>query len=396
MPTRPAKARHLLNAGKAKVVKRTPFVIQLTIPTGETTQDVTMGVDSGYSHIGISVITDKEELFSCDVELRKDVSKKVKERSIYRRNRRCRLWYREPRFDNRRRKEGWLPPSLQHKFDSHKRIIEMIKGWFPVTKVVVEVAKFDTQKLQNPEISGVEYQRGELQGYNVKEYLLEKFGHKCVYCGKTNIPLEVEHIVPKSRGGSDRVSNLTIACRECNLKKGNQTAEEFGFPDIQKQAKESLRSTAFMNIIRNRLAEEINAEKTFGYITKKRRKDNHLKKSHINDAFVIAGGSKQTRCKSFRVIQSRRNNRSLQTNRKGYKRSIRRQRHKFQPNDLVRYKGKEYRVKGSFSYGRYVYLDGLKEVEQKNYTKVENVELINYGKGFVFNNLDRQNAKDGQ
>ena len=120
-----------------------------------------------------------------------------------------------------------MPPSLAHKLQSHIQLIERLKRILPITKIVVEVASFDTQKMVNPEISGIEYQRGELMGYEVREYLLEKWGRKCAYCGKKDVPLEIEHIIPKSRGDSDRVSNLTLSCHECNQKKGNRTAEEF-------------------------------------------------------------------------------------------------------------------------------------------------------------------------
>ena len=117
--------------------------------------------------------------------------------------------------------------------------------------ISVERVKFDTQLMDNPEISGVEYQQGELQGYEVREYLLEKWGRKCAYCQKTDTPLEIEHIVPKSRGGSNRVSNLILACRECNVNKGNKTADEFGFPKLQKQAEKPLKDASAVNTIRN-------------------------------------------------------------------------------------------------------------------------------------------------
>jgi len=148
------------------------------------------------------------------------------------------------------------------------------------------------KRCKNPEISGIEYQQGELQGYQVREYLLEKFSRKCVYCGKKNIPLQIEHIIPKSRGGSNRVSNLTIACEKCNLKKGNKT-------NIQKQAKESLKSTAFMNVVRKMLVKQVNAEETYGYITKHNRIKLDLPKTHYNDAFVIANGFSQERSKNL-------------------------------------------------------------------------------------------------
>jgi len=381
MPTTPTKARHLLKQGKTKVVKRKPFVIQMTMATGETKQDITLGIDSGYINVGFSAVTEKKELISGELTLRKDVSKKLDERRMYRKNKRNKLWYRQPRFNNRvsTKKKGWLVPSLQYKLDTHIRLIENMKKWFPITNTIIEIASFDTQKMQNPEISGIEYQQGELQGYEIREYLLEKFGRKCAYCGKKDIPLEIEHIIPKSRGGSGRVDNLTISCRGCNQKKDKQTAEEFGFPEIQKLAKESLKSTAFMNVVRKILAKQVNAEETYGYITKYNRIRLGLDKTHFNDAFIIANGSKQIRCKPYDITQSRRNNRCLQLNRKGFKPSIRRQRYKLQPNDLVRYNGKKQRVKGMFNYGKYVSFGG------REYAKIQDVELVNYGKGLQFN-----------
>ncbi len=312
MPTTPRKARKLLEAGKAKVVSRTPFTIQLLYPTGEAKQDITLGIDAGYSKIGYSAVTVTRELIAGELELRKDISKLLEKRRSYRREKRNRKWYREPRFDNRGRREGWLPPSLEHKLQSHIRLIERLKRIFPLTKVIVEVSSFDTQKIQNPEISGVEYQQGELQGYEVREYLLEKWKRRCAYCKKTGVPLEVEHIVPKSRGGSDRVSNLTISCHECNQKKGDRTAEEFGYPGIQKQAKQSLKATAFMNNIRWKLVNLLSCEWTYGYITKHNRIKLGLEKSHENDAFVIAGGGNQEQSEYiYKAKQVRRQNRSL-------------------------------------------------------------------------------------
>ena len=382
MPTTPAKARHLLKQGKGKVVKRKPFIIQLTIATGETKQDIKLGIDAGYSKVGFSATTEKKEIISGELQLRKDVSKKIEQKKNYRIIRRSRLWHRQPRFDNRTRQEGWIPPSLQHKLDTHIRLIQNLKQWLPITKTIIEVATFDTQKMQNPEISGIEYQQGELQGYHIREYLLEKFGRKCVYCKKKNLPLEVEHIIPKSRGGSSRVSNLTTSCRKCNVDKGTQTAEEFGHPNIQKLAKQSLKSTVFMNVVRKILSNQINAEETFGYITKYGRIKHDIQKSHENDAFVIAGGSNQERCKSFMVIQTRRNNRSIQINRRGYKPSIRRKRYKLQPNDIIQYNNKLHKIKGVHCKGIRVILQNKKSVAFKK------VELLSYGKGLTYKNKE--------
>ena len=244
-----------MEKGKAKVIKRTPFTIQLEYATGETKQPIKLGIDAGYSMVGFSAVTEKSELIAGEVTLRKDVSKKIIEKRMYRRARRDKLRYRKARFQNRRRKKSGFAPSLQHKFEAHLQLIEKIKQLLPITKTIIEIATFDAQKMQNPEIKGIEYHQGELQGYEVREYLLAKWGRKCAYCKKSGIPLEIEHIIPKSRGGSNRISNLTIACFKCNLKKGNKTATEFGYPRIQKRGKRSLQSVAFMNTVRKRMVE---------------------------------------------------------------------------------------------------------------------------------------------
>ena len=134
------------------------------------------------------------------------------------------------------KKEGWFAPSIDHKLQTHMRLIGKLKRILPISDVIIEVASFDTQKMQNPEMSGIEYQQGELQGYEIREYLLEKFHRKCVYCGKTGVPLEIEHLTPRSRDGPDTVNNLAISCHNCNQKKNNLTAEEFGHPEVRKMA----------------------------------------------------------------------------------------------------------------------------------------------------------------
>lgn len=380
MPTIPRKARMLLKTGKAKVAQRNPFTIQLNYATGETKQPIQLGIDPNYSKIGFSAVTDKRELISGEVTLRDNIPKKLTERRMYRRNRRNKLRYRKPRFDNRKRKET-LSPSIRQKLQTFVGFIDKIKHVLPVTSTCVEVSSFDTQKMQNPEISGMKYQQGELQGYEVREYLLEKYGRTCVYCGESNIPLQVEHIIPTSRGGSDRVSNLTISCSTCNQKKGNKTAQEFGHPEIQEQAKESLKATAFMNTIRWKLVNLLNCDHTYGYITKCKRIKLNLEKSHPNDAFVIAGGTYQERTRPYQGKQTRRNNRSLQTNRNGFKPSIRKTKYGFGPNDIVSLKAKSLicTVKGVFNYGKWIrVVDSVGNILNTN---IENVELIKYGKG---------------
>ena len=382
MPTTQHKGKKLLHEGKATVVQRCPFTIQLNYASGETRQTIKLGMDIGYTNIGFSAKTDTLEVISGTLTLRKDVSNKLADRRRYRRTRRNRLGYRPPRFNNRTRPEGWLAPSTQHRLDSHIRLVEKLVRLLPIIYKRVEVANFDAQKMQHPEITGIAYQQGELHGYEVKEYLLDKWGRKCAYCGKTTVPLEVEHIVPKSRGGTDRVSNLTIACRSCNVKKGDQTSEEFGYPHIQQQAKQPLKAPACLNNIRWRIVEHLRAEYTYGYFTKYQRNKLGLEKSHINDAFVIAGGTNQERCRPYEVIQVRRNNRSLQNNRKGFKPSIRRQRYELQPYDLVKYNNRMYRVKGVHCLGTRVVLENTKGKNPS--VAIKNVKLVKYGKGLLF------------
>ncbi|MHA2271857.1 MAG: RNA-guided endonuclease IscB [Candidatus Hodarchaeales archaeon] len=382
MPTTPRKARKLLKRGKAKVLQRTPFMVQLRYATGENKQAVKLGLDPGYSQSGFSAITANKELIAGEVQFRRDVSKKLTERRMYRRTRRSnKIRYRPARFENRRRKQGWLAPSIQHKLESHLRFIRRLQRMLPITTITIETATFDTQKLQNPEIQGIEYQHGTLKGYEVKEYLLHKWGRQCAYCGQTTIPLEVEHIIPKSRGGTDRLANLTLSCHDCNQQKGNQTAKEFGFPKIQTQAKESLKALPFMNLVRTRLAEALDCAQTWGYLTKYQRIQLGLPKSHVNDAFVIAGGTTQERCSPYRVHQVRRNNRSLQKNRKGFPRAIRTQRYPYQPYDLVTYNNSPYRVKGTHNKGKRVVVAAQPKNKSVSVTKIE---LVTYGKGFQF------------
>ncbi len=207
-----------------------------------------------------------------------------------RRNRNTR--YRKPKFNNRGRKEGWLPPSLQSRVDNIKNWVIKLQRLCSLTHISYENVKFDTQLMQNPEISGIEYQQGELQGYEIREYLLEKWDRKCAYCGAENISLEIEHIIPKSRGGTSRISNLTLACHACNQVKGDMTAEEFGYPDIQKQAKKPLKDAALVTATRwkvyNVLSETgLNIECGTGARTKMNRILLNLPKNHHFDAVCV-------------------------------------------------------------------------------------------------------------
>ena len=297
MPTENhAKVRILLKNKKAKVIKRCPFTIQLAYDSTNYTQDITLGVDSGSKHIGLSATTRSKVLFESDVELRNDI---VNLLSIHRQNRRTRrnrkTRYRKPRFNNRRRKEGWLAPSVQNKVDSHLTVIRKVHEILPITKVIVEVASFDIQKIKNPMISGTEYQQGEqLDFWNVREYVLFRDGHICQCCkGKSKDKiLNVHHIESRHTGG-DAPNNLITLCETCH------TGYHKGIVKLPKTIHRgmSFKDAAFMGIMRwafyNKLKEIYpNVNLTYGYITKNTRIKNSLPKEHYTDARCISGNPK--------------------------------------------------------------------------------------------------------
>lgn len=244
MPTtRYGHVRRLLNSNRARVIQNRPFTIQLTYDTTHFIEDLTLGIDAGSRTVGASVTSNDKEYYASETTLRNDISKLLLSRAQSRQTRRSRKTrYRKARFNNRKstKPEGWLAPSIVHKVQTHLNIVDRITKILPIKHIIVEVAGFDTQKMRNPEISGVEYQQGTLLGYHVREYLFEKFNRTCVYCGIKDIPLEIEHVIPRSRGGSDRVDNLAIACHHCNNDKNTATAEEYGFPRVQARVKQSL------------------------------------------------------------------------------------------------------------------------------------------------------------
>ncbi len=314
MPTTPRKARILLQEEKAKVIRRTPFTIQLTSATGETKQDLTLGIDSGYEYIGLSVLTETKELYSAEVQLRTDMVKLNSERRMYRRARRSRnTWYRQPRFDNRKKPEGWLASSIQHKMDSHIKLINKVKSILPITRITIEVAAFDIQKIKNPDISGVEYQNGvQKDSWNVREYVLYRDNHTCQSChGKSGDPiLETHHIVSRQVGG-DSPANLLTLCQRCHEKVSK------GKLKLDIRIPIGFKPETFMSMVRwklvNLLREAGNiVSHTYGYITKNNRIALGLEKSHSTDAFVIAGGTVQERSlRPFLIKQVRKCNRKL-------------------------------------------------------------------------------------
>lgn len=293
MPCKEAKARKLLEQGKAKIYKRESFSIQLLFECENQVQDITLGVDAGSKHIGLSATTDKKELYAADVELRKDITNLISTRRENRRTRRNRLRYRAPRFDNRvhSKHKGWLAPSVEQKIQCHFQVIKDVYEILPISKIVVEVASFDIQKIKNPEISGTDYQQGDQLGFwNVREYVLFRDGHVCQCCkgkSKDNI-LNVHHIESRKTGG-DAPNNLITLCETCH------SGYHEGSVKLPKSIKRgtSFRDAAFMGIMRwafyNRLKEMYpNVLMTFGYITKNTRIRNGLPKEHYVDARCIS------------------------------------------------------------------------------------------------------------
>jgi 5-methylcytosine-specific restriction endonuclease McrA len=256
MPCHPARARKLLKAGKAAVLRRYPFTLMLKERAGGAVQPVQVKLDPGSQQTGVAVVVQGRKgqrvVWAAEVAHRGQAIKAALDRRrALRRNRRQRKTrYRAARFDNRRKPDGWLPPSLLSRVANVETWVARLSRFTPVSSISLELVKFDTQAMQNPEIGGVEYQHGTLLGYEVREYLLEKWGRQCAYCGAKDTALEVEHLIPKVRGGSNRVSNLTLACRPCNLAKGSQTAAEFGPPEVQRQAQQSLKDAAAVNTTR--------------------------------------------------------------------------------------------------------------------------------------------------
>lgn len=304
MQCHPARARELLKNGRAKVFYRYPFTIILLDREGGDVQPVTLKIDPGSKTTGLALVADskrgKRVVWAGELNHRgEQIKAALLSRKQLRRGRRSRKTrYRQPRFDNRRHAEGWIPPSLQSRVDNVLTWAGRLSRFIPICNISMELVKFDTQAMQNPEINGVEYQQGVLMGYEVREYLLEKWGRKCAYCGATNMPLEIEHIIPKSRGGSNRASNLTLACNACNQCKGNQTAEEFGYPAIQGKAKQPLKDAAAVNITRWTLYRRLKQfglplEVGTGARTKyNRTKQNYPKEHWIDAACVGVSGEK--------------------------------------------------------------------------------------------------------
>ena len=321
-PCHPAIARRLLREGQAAVFKRYPFTIILKKEVRDPkTTNHTLSVDPGSRCTGMAITDSENNIVAC-FELHhrgQAIKKRLTDRAGYRRSRRTRkLRHRPSRWQNRSRKapvltpngwqyqsfgqssKNWIAPSLMSRVFNIHTWVRRLSKIYPISRLAVEHVKFDTQLMENPEISSVEYQRGTLFEAEVWEYLLEKFGRKCFYCGAKNVPLEKEHILPKAKGGTNRVTNLTVSCRECNIEKGNRHPDEidgdFGkrVQSALRAAKKPLKDAQAVNTIRWKIVETLKATGLpiiygTGGKTKWHRKQAGLPKTHYCDAACVAG-----------------------------------------------------------------------------------------------------------
>lgn len=246
-PCHPSVARKLLKEKKAAVFRRYPFTLILkNHKENVVTQPTILKIDPGSRVTGLALVSNDKVIWGGELHHRgQQIKESLLTRRTARRSRRNRhTRYRKPRFLNRTKPKGWLPPSLKHRVLTTMTWVKRLYTYAPINTISQELVRFDPQKLDNPNISGIEYTQGTLQGYEVKEYLLEKWQRKCAYCNKENTVFEVEHIIPKSKGGSSRISNLTLACRDCNQKKGNLSIEDFlkGKPELLKTIKDQIKT----------------------------------------------------------------------------------------------------------------------------------------------------------
>ena len=402
MPCKPRKARILLRDGKAKVIKKEPFTIQLLYGSTGYKQAVSLGVDSGQRHIGIAVTSQNKVLFQGEVELRQDVKSLLDTRRAYRRSRRNRKTrYRKARFLNRiaKKKDNWLPPSVASKVKHNINWINRLLSVLPKADLHIEVGKFDIQKMKNPNIKGEGYQQGDLYGYQtVKQFVLARDEYTCQVCKKKGGKLKIHHIIYRSLGGTSTVDNLITVCANCHTTKNHQIGILAKWCQDKKKVNKSYKGATFMNILRRRLFLAFpQAKFQYGARTTLQRADLKLTKSHYNDAVAISG-IKQIKAKPISVVmfkQFRKKKRSLHeaTARKGRKmpnvtskRNAKNTKYAkgFWLNDYVKIKDSNkkgyissFMSKGAIVRLRNIFGEYVSNTD-KNYTSVKNIELITH------------------
>ena len=361
MPTTPCRARHLVKAGEAVVAKASPFTIRMAIETTTEVEQVTLGVDAGSKHVGLSASTEAEELFRAEVTLRDDIPQLMTACRQSRRTRRSRLRYRPARFDNRRRPKGWLTPTMETKVRTHENVIDDVCSILPISKIVIETASFDIQRIKDEDIEGRRYQEGEQLGYeNVKAYVKARDNFTCWNCG-SHEHLEVHHIVQRKDGGSDRPANLITLCEKCHTNHHNgKSPLDIPFPENK-----GFKGATEMSTMRWFLLDKVRAAhpdipvtQTYGYITNHVRNSLGLGKNHAADAFCIAGNLHASRCDDiYDILKVRCHNRKLCKD--NLKKGGRRQSQKgpryirgYQRYDICLHDGKEALVTARKSDGR--------------------------------------------
>ena len=435
MPTTEYKDRKLMEKGRAKIYQYDPFTIMILDREDGYTQSIELKCDTGDKHIGISICSEKHEYVSVEVNPLKDEKEKHNDQKKYRRTRRNRKRYRAPRFNNRKRKENWLAPSLDHKVDIHKNWIEKYLEVMPIEKVTLEIGTFDTQRLKamnNGEKLpvGTDYQRGEQYDfYTIRDAVFSRDHYTCQCCKESikdnkNLVLRTHHIGYWKGDRSNRVSNLLTVCDKCHNQANHQPSGKlYGLQPKSTKLPEA----AFMNSVRYILVDEIYAlqekldisfeiEITYGSMTKLKRKELGVEKSHVNDAYAMGDFHPKHRCKSERYQKKRRNNRILskfydakyidsrdksiktgkelsngRTNRnhkrnsenlhkyrkqkvtKG-KTTVRKNHYPFQPKDLVLYDNKIYKVNGTNNKGKSIqlYIEEIIELKDITLSKKKN------------------------
>ncbi len=302
-PVHPGCARLLLKQGKAAVYRRYPFtlILKRTVERPEL-QPLRVKLDPGSQTTGLALVDDASGQVVWAAEVRHrggQIKRALDKRRAARRSRRQRKTrYRAPRFRNRRPRTGALPPSLESRVSNVLTWVRRLMRLCPVTAISLELVRFDTQALDNPQIEGREYQQGTLCGYEVREYVLLKWHHQCAYCDARDVPLELDHVQPRAKGGSNRVSNLTLACTSCNQRKGNQDVRDFlkGQPErlarLLGHLKAPLKDAAAVNMTRWALYERLSAldlpvECGSGGLTKYNRVRRDLAKTHWLDAACV-------------------------------------------------------------------------------------------------------------
>ena len=327
------RVRHLLKQKKAMVVMMNPFTIRLTEPRNKMyTQPYDCGIDAGTVHVGVSITDDKKEVFAATFNIRShEVHELLDTKKDNRRSRRQKKCYRKPRFSNRKREKGWLPPSVEHRIFTHEKVVEYVMKLLPIKSITIEIGQFDTQKMKNPDISGSEYQHGEKEGYeNVKAYVRARDRYTCQIChpkssesddkkSGRDAKIEVHHIIYESNGGPTVPSNLVCLCHSCHQKLHNGKAELPEKFDANKKSIQFLRDAALMNMFSMKVYEKIRdsypnlkVNYTYGYITNYYRLENNITKTHAHDARVISGNpaAEPAGC-MYEIRQGRRHIRKL-------------------------------------------------------------------------------------